>query len=164
MIDIDEFNRLYWDEEMPYRMVADELCVSHSSMRAWIKKNKLNGNIELRPRGKSISIASKHGRRDTSGKNNPNYKDGLRTGGRWSRYGITEIQYNIMLEEQSGKCKICGTKFSSTPHIDHDHSSGSVRGLLCSDCNIGLGLFKDNIGSLNSAIKHLSSKARWDLR
>lgn len=76
-----------------------------------------------------------------------------------SLYGITLDQKNEMFAEQGGSCKICKTPFGSEkkylPHIDHDHATGKVRGLLCDYCNRGLGAFKDNIESLKNAISYL---------
>ena len=59
------------------------------------------------------------------------------------RYGITLIDYNEMLVKQDSRCKICNVE-SSGLVVDHCHTSGAVRGLLCSNCNKGLGLFKDS--------------------
>lgn len=59
------------------------------------------------------------------------------------RYGITRKQYDKMLKKQKGRCKICGNKPSRGPlHVDHNHESGRVRGLLCTSCNRILGWFE----------------------
>ena len=59
-----------------------------------------------------------------------------------------------------GKCEICGTTdpkgYYGKFHTDHDHVTGKVRGLLCDQCNKGLGHFKDNIGYLESAVRYLN--------
>jgi hypothetical protein len=65
---------------------------------------------------------------------------------RKSLYGLTRDDYDKLLSDQGGVCAICGT---SEPggrgwHVDHCHADGFVRGLLCSNCNTALGLFKDN--------------------
>ena len=73
------------------------------------------------------------------------------------RYNITIQQYQEMLLIQDGKCKICDTVMTK-PHIDHDHASGRIRGLLCRGCNWGLGHFKDDTKYLQSAIKYLTVK------
>jgi hypothetical protein len=52
-----------------------------------------------------------------------------------------------------GKCQICESK--ENLHIDHCHSSGKVRGILCRSCNIGIGNFEENIERINSAISYL---------
>jgi len=77
-------------------------------------------------------------------------------------FGITLDDYNRMLEEQGGVCVICGT---DTPigvgkhfSVDHCHTTGDVRGLLCTNCNTGIGLFKDDPATLKSAIKYLSDR------
>jgi len=74
---------------------------------------------------------------------------------RLDRFKITEDKYNSFIINQGNRCKICGNTFIKTPHIDHDHVTGKVRGLLCGDCNRGLGGFKDNLKSLLSAIKYI---------
>jgi len=61
-----------------------------------------------------------------------------------------------MLKKQNNKCKICNTKFSKvTSNIDHCHTTNKVRGILCTACNMGLGLFKDNTENLTNAITYL---------
>lgn len=74
--------------------------------------------------------------------------------------GITLHEYDEMFERQGNKCKICGSEETGTRsqgrfHVDHDHLTGKIRGLLCSRCNHGLGHFKDNIKFLMAAIRYL---------
>ena len=69
-------------------------------------------------------------------------------------YGITREEYNEMLTGQSHRCAIC-TDHMETPFVDHCHTEGHVRGLLCHGCNLGLGHFRDNISNLQNAIKYL---------
>ena len=72
------------------------------------------------------------------------------------KYNITLKERDLMLKKQNNKCKICNTKFSKvTPNIDHCHTTNKVRGILCSFCNTGLGLFKDNTENLTNAITYL---------
>lgn len=83
----------------------------------------------------------------------------------WMRnYGITREDYNRMLAEQVGKCAICGGdpeggRASRLPvaafHVDHDHETGKVRGLLCAHCNTGLGKFKDDPARMRAAAGYL---------
>jgi hypothetical protein len=75
------------------------------------------------------------------------------------QYGITLNEYNEMLENQNYKCAICGNEDEVEGRrlaIDHCHTSGKVRGLLCGKCNRGLGLFYDNVELLNNAILYLN--------
>jgi hypothetical protein len=70
------------------------------------------------------------------------------------RYGITVSDRDIMMVNQNGKCAICN-KVLDKFHIDHCHKTNKVRGLLCSSCNMALGLFKDDILILENAKKYL---------
>jgi hypothetical protein len=72
--------------------------------------------------------------------------------------GLPKAQkYNISVEEMqrylSGMCNLCGLKQAVV--IDHDHDTGTVRGGLCGTCNVGLGMFSDNIEGLERAIEYL---------
>ena len=61
------------------------------------------------------------------------------------KYGITQTEFNKMMGEQNGLCKICGMiNDGKALTIDHCHKTNRIRGLLCSQCNRGLGIFKDN--------------------
>ena len=77
-------------------------------------------------------------------------------------YGITRQDYEDMLKAQENCCKICGSEgFLMKEHhrmklvVDHCHDSGKVRGLLCHNCNRALGLMKDSVHTLESAIDYL---------
>jgi hypothetical protein len=80
---------------------------------------------------------------------------------RWMKsvYGITLNEFNDMIINQNGKCKICQSYFFSTKntHLDHCHSTGVIRGVLCTTCNTGLGMFKDDIGLLSKAILYINN-------
>ena len=74
------------------------------------------------------------------------------------QYGITLAEYNAMLEKQDYKCAICGNEDEVEGRrlaIDHCHTKGNVRGLLCGKCNRGLGLFYDNLDLLEKAKDYL---------
>ena len=70
-----------------------------------------------------------------------------------TKYGITPEQFDKMSEDQQGSCAICGLK--TTLYIDHDHATGKVRELLCWNCNVGLGHFRDSQGTLLLAAEYL---------
>jgi hypothetical protein len=75
---------------------------------------------------------------------------------RLRKYRLTASQYDNMLEGQYNACAICKAAFGDgKPHIDHCHTTGKVRGLLCSHCNTGLGLFKDSRANLQRAIMYI---------
>jgi hypothetical protein len=77
-------------------------------------------------------------------------------GSRIRSYGITVEDYDQMLESQGGGCYICGVGPSSRAlDIDHDHRTGKVRGLLCSNHNRALGLLGDDPDLLLAAHTYL---------
>jgi hypothetical protein len=73
------------------------------------------------------------------------------------RYGMTSVEYEMMLATQNGKCGICGrAEWVKHGHlsVDHDHKTGKVRGLICNWCNSGIA-FLDNERFMESAMKYL---------
>lgn len=76
---------------------------------------------------------------------------------RWLRkkYGITVEQYDEMVAAQDGRCAICGDAPEQL-YVDHCHSTGVVRGLLCHGCNSGIGFLRDHPEILTAAIGYLS--------
>jgi|ERR1035437_3116275 hypothetical protein len=71
-------------------------------------------------------------------------------------YGITLEDYEIMYASQKGKCKICDT-FFEVLHIDHNHTTNKVRGLLCNNCNNGIGRFFDSSILTERATEYLKA-------
>ena len=74
-----------------------------------------------------------------------------------SLFGITQADYDAMLEAQGGVCTICGEPCKSGRNlaIDHDHETGEVRELLCSGCNTGIGNFRENATALENAAVYI---------
>lgn len=80
---------------------------------------------------------------------------------RLKQYGINFEDYDRMFIEQNGCCAICGkhqTKEKKSLHVDHNHKTGKIRGLLCQKCNHGVGLFNDNLDLLKKAIEYLDKE------
>jgi len=84
------------------------------------------------------------------------------------RYGITLAEYDKLVSNQCGACAICGAVPCEDPdagrnqrflHVDHDHETGKVRGLICASCNVALGNFKDDVNTMANAIEYLSESA-----
>lgn len=73
------------------------------------------------------------------------------------KLGLTRSDFEYMMNSQQEKCAICLKKFQKHRGacVDHCHSSGKVRELLCHNCNLGLGHFKDSVASLRQAIQYL---------
>lgn len=71
-------------------------------------------------------------------------------------YNITLEEYDRMLKAQGGKCAICSCELKGRNcHVDHNHETGEVRGLLCHSCNVGLGMFRDDRGRFLKASEYL---------
>jgi len=80
-------------------------------------------------------------------------------------YGITLHDYNVLHEKQGGVCAICkgpGFKLKECHNVllvvDHCHTTGKIRGLLCPNCNRGLGLFQDSKDNMKEAIDYLTNQ------
>jgi hypothetical protein len=73
------------------------------------------------------------------------------------RYGIGAAEVDALIAAQDGKCAICGVGVPE--HVDHDHVTGRIRGMLCFSCNGGLGQFGDSVERLRLAIAYLERAA-----
>lgn len=72
------------------------------------------------------------------------------------QFGISPCEFTKMLINQDGRCAVCKTNFEEAPAcVDHNHATGAVRGLLCHNCNLGIGNFRDDPELLSAAISYL---------
>ena len=78
------------------------------------------------------------------------------------RYGLTPQDKQKMLDDQNNCCAICKTEFidAKATHVDHNHSTNELRGILCRNCNVGLGHFKDSKSLLLDAVEYLTRYER----
>lgn len=75
---------------------------------------------------------------------------------RKSKYGISKEEFSEMLLNQGGVCAICkGDNSGKTLRVDHNHVTGKIRGLLCSNCNVALGMTKEDRNILEEMIDYL---------
>ena len=76
------------------------------------------------------------------------------------KFGITLEEYDYLLARQGGVCAICGRppRDDISLHVDHDHETGAVRGLLCFRCNNALGDFDDDLVRLRAAVGYLDPR------
>lgn len=75
-----------------------------------------------------------------------------------NRYGLKFNEYHSLLRKQDNKCAICKINFEKlnrNPSIDHDHNTGKIRGILCHQCNILIGMCFENEEILENAIDYL---------
>lgn len=78
---------------------------------------------------------------------------------RISRYNLSKEEYDTKYNLQGGRCAICHrqeAEFKKKLHVDHDHITGAIRGLLCQQCNVGLGNFSDSCERLINAKDYLT--------
>lgn len=73
------------------------------------------------------------------------------------KYDLTEEQYRALEEKQGGKCACCGVKPEKRLRVDHDHVTGAIRGLLCHNCNVGIGHLGDCLEGVLMALVYLRS-------
>lgn len=129
------------------------------SRKAWTEKNKDRLKIYYKDHAARNKGRLQAYRRDHYARNRSEILAKTRAYNIKKNYGLTQAQIDEMFKSQGGLCKIC----KGLPdvgrwkklHIDHDHRTGKVRGLICMKCNHGLGSFADSIESLKSAIKYL---------
>lgn len=92
----------------------------------------------------------------------------LEYGVRWKTLSYFKQTYNITIEEYlqliidcDNKCIVCNTSFKDNTknrHVDHDHATGKVRGILCGNCNIALGLLKDNPNTISNLLDYINKQ------
>lgn len=74
------------------------------------------------------------------------------------KYGLSEAQFLALLHSNGGKCDICRDTFTTEMPIDHCHTTGAVRGMLCRRCNMAIGIFRDDPALLLAAAEYLNPK------
>lgn len=129
-------------------------------------------NDKSRPRGKAYQCKTcmnrKHAEFDRSeymdvyyAANKEVMSDQSRAAMLIRKYGITAEQYAEMLFLQGGVCAICKGpgKAYGRLHVDHNHETGRIRGLLCNTCNAGLGQLRDDVELLRAAIAYLEGSS-----
>lgn len=80
------------------------------------------------------------------------------------QYGLSVEDYKGLLSKQNNSCAICNSPPTGrwdSFHVDHDHKTGKVRGLLCHHCNTGIGNLKDDVQLLESAINYLNEYKKY---
>ncbi|WNM36673.1 endonuclease VII domain-containing protein [Streptomyces sp. Li-HN-5-11] len=75
----------------------------------------------------------------------------------WRKYGMTEDERDELIAAQGGVCCICLS--APATHVDHCHKTGRVRGVLCFNCNSGLGLLRDDPAAMSRAADYLEGNA-----
>jgi hypothetical protein len=105
-------------------------------------------------RHRVCKVCSDKRQRVTRARNPEKYTEKSRWRSIKRKYGLSKQGFLDLLESQEGVCAICRLEMA-VPHVDHDHDSNKVRGLLCFTCNTALGKFHDSTEMLESAINYL---------
>lgn len=138
----------YCEKKKTIKQIAKECGVTRGNIRLWMKKYDIKLKKICENCGK-IFYVRKHYQKYCSYCNNRDVRD----------YGISEDDYKENYRIQEGKCAICGKHQNNLKFrlcIDHDHQTNTFRGLLCKNCNRGLGYFdKEGTNLLEYAIKYL---------
>lgn len=135
-----------FDSGKSYRQVAAEFDANYSTVFWHIRKHRGVGS--RRPGRKKIYVDMTNPERD-------------RVIHLKKNYGLTSDDYDKLLEDQNGSCAICGrlptggATSTRNLHVDHDHKTGKIRGLLCQKCNPALGQFNDEPALLRAAAAYL---------
>ena len=144
---------------------APPRCEKHGCEKVWIKSTRYTAGGFYRCRECNNEARRRsHARQMADPAKRAYINAGQRKRRRKRLYGVDQAVYNSMLEKQGGCCAICGsTEVNSVASVhseffvDHDHKTGAVRGLLCHNCNVGLGNFQDSVGNLEKAIAYLNA-------
>ena len=98
-----------------------------------------------------LSSGEKQARASKNSSNNPEYRKAYKLK---NKYGLTTEEFSAMVLDQNNKCKICDGEMSP-PQVDHDHTTGKVRSLLCRACNTSLGLLREDPQILRNMISYI---------
>jgi hypothetical protein len=121
--------------------------------RKWRKENQTH-RLEYDRKRHALNPAYREGRSEKYRMKN---RDNLEAKRLKRQYNLTPSELGRMVARQGGKCAVCGADFLDTKrrHVDHDHTTGKVRGLLCQRCNMALGLLDDSPERLRAAADYL---------
>lgn len=167
-----EYNAAHRDERQAKARQSwidkrDEKLSYHAAWRASnpdkVKANKARhrrANAEaIKARARELHAQNPERRRGQSREQYSSRREAILARKRFKRYGITPAQFDAMLVDQDRACVVCKVPFSGQPHVDHDHATGQVRGLLCFGCNAAIGQAKDSSEILRALADYLDDAA-----
>ncbi len=123
-------------------------------VRAWRRKYHKRQRKAINQRSRDWYIENQERVKEKSRKHRAENKEKIRFQSIERKYGMSKPSYLRMLKAQGGCCAICGGEPGGRYNIfnvDHDHNTGEIRGLLCNNCNLLIGLAKDNPDILQCA-------------
>ncbi len=122
-----------------------------------IEKAKIKNALPYFKQKRKVYKKTEKGRKSENNSRNRWYAKNGYNKRLWERYKITEKDYGDMFIKQNGVCAICGNPPKIKLHVDHCHNTNKIRGLLCSPCNMSLGLLKDSVEFLGKAMEYLKN-------
>lgn len=131
-------------------------CKQYINSSEFVEKRRCATCVVLRPSGTKLAY-----RKQLSPEKRKEYD---REKNLWTYFGMTSDEYEAILKLQGGVCAICGMREKATDHfsgqprplaVDHNHQTGTVRGLLCFKCNAGIGMFNEDHRILVRASEYL---------
>lgn len=146
----------YQNKEKGIRVSACKKCLQESQ-----KKNRVENIEEVREQDKKQYQKHKEKRVKAAREYRKKYPDRTRETNLKCRYGLTVEKYNEMLKEQNSRCAICGKpreKHSRNFAVDHNHTTGKVRALLCDGCNYGVGFLENHREKYEEYLERYDSK------
>lgn len=150
-----------------FSLPHDSFCKDKSNkdgLTSWCKICRNNHNKEWREnnRDKINELNIKNAQKRKEYYSDPDVKLKNRKAFIKKKFGIEYSEYEKLSEEQNNLCAICNNTENSSRNkylaVDHDHLTGKIRGLLCTNCNRGIGLLKDSIPVLQKAIEYLNKE------
>lgn len=135
-------------------------CKQEKSLLDFYKASKSKDGLSYRCKGCDLLARSKW-----QENNRERSKESQRRRNLKHRYGIDYSEYEDLLKKQKHKCAICNIGENDSSYskytrpsfcVDHCHATKKVRGLLCNNCNRGIGLLKENVNTLQEAIRYLN--------
>lgn len=162
---LDEFHR--GSARADGRQTYCKACVSEKQKENRKAENERGRRYSLSEHGKARRRKYVVENRDAINKAHRRWKskpeEKAKSRERWLtyRYGITESEFAAMLNTQGHVCGICAEPAPAGKrlHVDHDHATGAVRGLLCGPCNRAIGLFKESRTLLFKAVEYIDAHA-----
>lgn len=115
-------------------------------VKEWIKNNP----ERKKEHSKKATKAYRDKHKDT-----PEWKEKRRNEQLKHKFSLLPEDVKNLLLIQQNKCAICYEEFTKTPHIDHCHKTEKIRGLLCSNCNTAIDLFKENSEVMQRAVYYI---------
>lgn len=137
-------NAYYYAHRERMAILNRENYLAHREVRmAYQKKYHAEHREELKAQGRIYYLAHREKRKADQ---------------RIYRYGMLNGEFELLLKSQGGVCAICRKADwnGRGPHLDHDHVTGKIRGILCHDCNLALGLLDESIPNAERMIEYIN--------